>query len=427
MLPDLLLPSLQIGMAADKIKLGTPVTIPPGDRFESVYIVGKPGMGKSTALANFYQKDTLSGFNHCIIIVDPHGQFARDSLRATSKSRFGACHYCSIETPFNLNPFIAPYEQENIAQSITEIIDRTVTATSGNEKMTVNMGNLLKPAIYETLGRPNPDFEKLLETLKGHTESRKNQLTNEEKGSLQRVISRLDYIISSPNVKRILCGTKRPVVFRDFIESGKIFLLDTFRFAKPRQVLIGNVVSQGVKDYFLFTRQKDYPPCVFLLDEFHEYLNSEYIPLVTGGRKFSLSFVMAHQSVDQVPQTLVRVLDTIIGTVGTIIAFRSGANTVKKVGSEFKKLNSSSITHLNKHYCLVKIGNNEYYVMADYPPIPIFPKIKFKDTIEAEINEPEAEVIKEVEIVEEKQKELVKQEEPKKPVEPEKWRWPPWD
>src|SRR5258707_5810876 len=48
------------------------------DRYSSMYLLGLPGMGKSSLLVNTIFADALN--EHAVIVIDPHGDVVRDCV-----------------------------------------------------------------------------------------------------------------------------------------------------------------------------------------------------------------------------------------------------------------------------------------------------------------------------------------------------------
>src|SRR5512135_1528060 len=68
--------SATIGRDADS---GQPLTIGDTERRSGLYVLGKPGMGKSALLVNLILQDRENG--HGVFFLDPHGDAISDCVR----------------------------------------------------------------------------------------------------------------------------------------------------------------------------------------------------------------------------------------------------------------------------------------------------------------------------------------------------------
>jgi hypothetical protein len=74
------------------------------------------------------------------------------------------------------------------------------------------------------------------------------------------------------------------------------------------------------------------PDFCLIVDEFQNFATASFANILSEARKFNLSLVVAHQYVKQLAE---EVADAVFGNVGTIIAFRVGAEDAELLEKEF--------------------------------------------------------------------------------------------
>src|SRR5512135_3534818 len=137
-------------MELPRLKIGTaewaPVYIKDKERYTSVIVLGKSGMGKSSLLSNWWQQDCY--FKNAKVLIEPSGFLAKDCY---SISR-GRVLYCSLDTPVSINPMQAPYNPDQISDNIAEALNQVIALTTPNTSFTVKMRGILDQAVKWCLG-----------------------------------------------------------------------------------------------------------------------------------------------------------------------------------------------------------------------------------------------------------------------------------
>jgi hypothetical protein len=80
-------------------------------------------------------------------------------------------------------------------------------------------------------------------------------------------------------------------------------------------------------------RRRSRTPFHLYLDEFHHFGNSTVIEMLSGIRKFGVSLTIACQYLDQLSPAMKA---AVLGTVGTMLAFRTGALDAETLSPEFE-------------------------------------------------------------------------------------------
>jgi hypothetical protein len=117
----------------------------------------------------------------------------------------------------------------------------------------------------------------------------------------------------------IICGNNS-VRWGEFIQQGKSFVFDAFGMGREKMLFVGNLISQGIKNYFLYERPKEYRPCVLYIDECQNFINQNFFDILKEGRKYKLSCVLATQDFSKINDQLRHVMLN----VGNIVSYQVG-------------------------------------------------------------------------------------------------------
>jgi hypothetical protein len=133
-----------------------------------------------------------------------------------------------------------------------------------------------------------------------------------------------------------LCQHSSTIDISDIMNSGKVLLVNlskgnlgtepahllgaliTTAFAQAAEAR-GSIPEESRKDFTL------------VIDEFQNFATDSFMSILSESRKYRLSLCIANQHVSQLPEHLQQ---AVFGNVGTIIAFRTGAQDAPVVASE---------------------------------------------------------------------------------------------
>src|SRR3989338_10472441 len=105
---------------------------------------------------------------------------------------------------------------------------------------------------------------------------------------------------------------------------------------------------------------------------FEILLVSQNLKLISEGRKYHLSLVMAHQYIKQMEEP---VMDAVFGNVGTIVSFRVGAEDAEFLERWYQPdFMMNDIVNLAKYTVYIKLMINgvsgRAFSAATFPPFP---------------------------------------------------------
>lgn len=335
-----------------RLKIGTvdyiPVYVSENDRFTHVLLMGKSGTGKSSLIANWWQMDSYYPFAK--VLIEPSGFLARDCY---SLSR-GKALYCSVDSPVSLNPMQSPYDPNVICDIISESLNQVIAMTTPNDKLTVKMRGILDAAIKWCLERNRKNLLSVRDyilNLKGDGETRDG------------IIQRLNFLLADSRMLPILCGNDS-VEWGEFIARKKTLIFDAFQMGTEKMIFAGNLISQGLKNYFRFQRPKEYQPLSFYVDECHNFVNFNFLDILKEGRKYKLATVMSTQDFSVIDERLSRVMMN----VGSIISYRVGFREASLIGREMN-VSPQDLQFLEKYHLAYMTPIERGIAKAPSPPL----------------------------------------------------------
>lgn len=338
---------LKIGLSTEYVPIYTQ------DRYTGILLLGKSGTGKSANITNWWQQDCV--YKHAKVLIEPSGFLAQDCY---SISR-GKALYCSLDTPVPINPMQAPYSPDQISDNVAEALNQVIALTTPNTSFTVKMRSILDVAVKWCLTNNRRSLlhvRDYIQNLRGDGETRDG------------IIQRLNFLLNDERMQPILCGNNS-IKWGEFIKQGQTFILDAFGMSREKMIFAGNIISQGIKNYFRYERPKEYRPLAMYVDECHNFVNYNFMDILKEGRKFKLGVVMATQDFSVIDDKLVRVMCN----VGTIVAYRLGSREAQVVGKEMV-CPPQTLQFLEKYH-LAYITPKETGI-AKAPRPPFFKKLK---------------------------------------------------
>jgi hypothetical protein len=337
--------------------LRVPVALDVPSRFRHVYIVGQTGTGKSTLLLHMILHDINKGRG--VAVLDPHGTLIDDVLTRFPESRMDdlvLVDASDIERPVGFNilrinendPLRYRMARDYIIDDIYSYLARTydekqtmgpIFETHFRGMLSLLMGlespkaplipNLM---VFRALYTNKQLREKLAERLQGKDIMIEDFL--KEAGSVSGeasltnlapyITSKFSRFISDMALRNITCQNEI-LDIGQIIRKGKVLLFN-LRKGRFGDVVAGLLASQIVSriryEILKAGAGPNSPPFYLYVDEFQTFADEQFGELLAEARKFGLSLTLAHQFAKQLPEN---VLQAILGNVGTMVVFRTGA------------------------------------------------------------------------------------------------------
>lgn len=339
----------------------TKVYMQDDDRLRHFYTIGQTGTGKSTLLKNMIIQDIIAGNGVCMI--DPHGSDIQEVLANVPEGRRDDVIY--FDPAFTARPMalnMLEYD-ERFPEQKTFVVNELFSIF---RKLYGNVPESMGPAFEQYFrnsallvmdhpesGNTLVDMSRVLSDKKYRDykiEHCRNPLVkqfwvNAEKTSgdqglanyVQYVTNKFDVFLSNDIMRPIIAQEKSSWNFRDIMDNKKILLVN---LSKGRLgdinanliglIIIGKILMAALSRVELFG--KDFAPFYLYVDEFQNITTDSISTILSEARKYRLSLNIAHQYIAQLEDNI---RDAVFGNVGSICAFRIGAEDASVLEPQF--------------------------------------------------------------------------------------------
>ncbi|HKR59720.1 MAG TPA: type IV secretion system DNA-binding domain-containing protein [Pyrinomonadaceae bacterium] len=378
--------AVSIGTATHRGKTVT-VTLPEQVRDRHVYIVGKSGMGKSTLITNMAVRDIQAGRG--VAIVDPHGDLIDDILPYIPPERVEDTilfNPSDKSHPVTLSPLAAASEDE-YEQVVSDLV---ATMTRLSETWGIQIDYLFR-AIFNTLVRvPGATFIDVHDIIA--SEKRREQILRQvshprvlnfwyeqfedllPKSARLPILTRMERIVDSPTLSRILSSAESRLNFTDVIENKKIFLarLSKGEIGEDNCKLLGSILTSQLQ-LAIMRRARiakaQRTPFYLYVDEFQNFTTPTFETILSEARKYQLSLTFAHQFVTQLSDQM---RSAILGNVSTVMMFNLDVSDGRKLEGQLGAYTHDDVAQLPKYQLLCRpaTSSQDTFAMATLPPLP---------------------------------------------------------
>lgn len=358
----------------------TQIMMSEDDRLRHFYTIGQTGTGKSTLLKNMIIQDIKMGNGVCMI--DPHGSDIQSVLANVPPERFEDVIYFDpgyVARPMGLN--MLEYD-ENFPEQKTFVVNELFSIF---RKLYGNVPESMGPAFEQYFrnsallvmddpasGNTLVDMSRVLSDKRYRdlklTRCRNPLIrqfwTNAERTSgeqglanyVQYVTNKFDVFLANEIMRPVIAQEKSSFNFRQIMDGRKILLVN---LAKGRLgdinahliglILVGKILMAALSRVDSFGQ--DLPPFYLYIDEFQNITTDSITTILSEARKYKLSLNIAHQFIAQLEEGI---RDSVFGNVGSICAFRVGAEDSEVLQKQFAPTFSASD--------LMNIDNRNAYV-----------------------------------------------------------------
>ncbi|MEK7580119.1 MAG: CxxC-x17-CxxC domain-containing protein [Patescibacteria group bacterium] len=363
------------------------------DRRRHVYLIGKTGTGKSTAMENMIYQDIQAGRG--LAIVDPHGDLAEKALNFIPSHRVNDVIYfnpADVEYPiaFNILENIGVTHRHLIASGLVGVFKK-IWADSWGPRLEY----VLRNAILALLEYPGSTLLGVMRLLVDKEFRNKviARLTDPvvksfwvdeyskypdrfQSEAIAPIQNKVGQFLSTALIRNIVGQVQSRIDMRDIMDSGKILIMNMSkgRIGEDASALLGammitklqlaamsrvDVPEPERKDFFLY------------VDEFQNFATESFANILSEARKYRLNLTLAHQYVAQLDE---KVASAVFGNVGTIIGFRIGAEDAEFLAKEFApKFDETDLVNLSNYDIYLKLMINgvtsEPFSATTLPPL----------------------------------------------------------
>ena len=355
-----------------KTAIGSGIAFSREERERHIYLVGKSGSGKSTALFNLAMHDIYAGEG--VAVIDPHGDLAEAIVDAMPPERTHEICYLNVadtEFPVGFNPLAGvPPEWQSLAASGIVSAFKHLWSDSWGPRLE----HFLYNGVAALLAGPKPtlidlprmytdaNFREFI--VRRITDPIVTRFWREEYESYDQrfqaeaaapILNKVGQIAASPILRNIL-GQTAPKFDLAFAMNNRNILKEnvTLPLFGKRRVFIANLAKGRVGEQasnllgslliahlqlITMARSELSPaeraPFFVHVDEFQNFCTDAFASLLSEARKFGTHFSLANQYLEQVSPN---VRAAVLGNASTLMAFRVSANDAEILAPEFHPL-----------------------------------------------------------------------------------------
>ncbi len=323
-----------------------PFGIKSEDRAKHMYVIGKTGMGKSTLLENLAIQDIKNGEG--LAFIDPHGKSAELLLDYIPPERQKDVIYFA---PFDLDNPVAFNIMEDVGKDQRHLVANGLMATfkkiwadAWSARMEYILGNTILALLEypdSTLLGVNRMFsdkdyrQKVVDNITDPSvrsfwvDEFANYTDRFAAEATPAIQNKVGQFSSNPLIRNIIGQPKSTIDFRKVMDEKKILIINLSKglVGEDNARLLGGMMvtklylaamsRANVSD----SGMKQLPFFYLYVDEFQSFVNDSFADILSEARKYKLSLTIAHQYIEQMPET---VRPAVFGNVGTTITFRVG-------------------------------------------------------------------------------------------------------
>jgi hypothetical protein len=365
------------------------------DRRRHFYVIGQTGTGKSAFLQEMIRQDIANGEG--VAVIDPHGELVEATLANIPKHRVDDVvlfEPFDLARPVGLNmlEYDTPEQKDFAVQEMIaifyklfppEIIGPMFEHYMRNAMLAL-MADKEHPGTLVEIPKMFTDPAFLQERLaKVQDPIVKNfwvkewaQTTgNTRSDMLGYVVSKVGRFIENEMMRNIIGQSHSGFDLSKIMDEGKIFLanLSKGQTGEVNSSLLGLILVSKMqmaamkRARILETQRRDF---YLYVDEFQNFTTDSIATILSEARKYKLNLTIAHQ---YIPQLTDQIKQAVLGNVGTIGAFRIGAEDAEFLEKQFEPgFSRFDLVNLDNFNVILKMMlNNKIstpFKMETYPP-----------------------------------------------------------
>ncbi|MFA6011913.1 MAG: type IV secretion system DNA-binding domain-containing protein [Desulfobacteraceae bacterium] len=350
-------------------------------RFQHTYILGPPGVGKTSLMLRMALTDILCGCS--CIFIDPKGEHVKSLYNLIPDKE--KIIYFSLNNPsLIINPLRKQgYRLDDLIDEFLEILDIVTLQTSSNPVLSDNMKELIAKAVKE-LREEDRDIENLLNFLR-YSDFRREYLgrkhseyweevdkknagkMSDESATAKRLAIRLNKFVEDERFLKIVKGENQ-LDIEKITDNQNVILIDTSGMSDDKKTYVVSLFSCAIKSYMNFQKPSIKKPLMFYFDECFLGINESFTNLMPLGRSYKIGFTLAHQEINQFKNQ--KTLKNLTGNCSTKIAFRQSDSSGAKLMANDFGLKNDDFINLPDYEAWVRIKNQNSWVKTWPAPIP---------------------------------------------------------
>ncbi len=367
---------------------GQGVSFTREERERHVYIVGKSGSGKSTALFNLAMQDIEDGEG--VALIDPHGDLAEAVADCIPRNRTNeVCYFDAADTlqPVGFNPLAGiPPERQALAASGIVSAFKHLWGDSWGPRLE----HFLYHGVATLIARSNATLIELPRLFtdddfrerailrvtdpitkafwRGEFEKYDARFRTE---AIAPILNKAGQFAASPNMRLIL-GQRNPKFDLAHAMNNRQIVIVNLAKGKIGEQAANLLGSLLISHLQLNTMERSHlppenrVPFFVHVDEFQNFGTEAFAGLLAEARKFATHFCLANQFIEQL-SPLVRA--SVLGNVGSLIVFRVSGADAEILSPEFHPLHPNALADLWPFTARLRRGSAGHDLMEVSPPL----------------------------------------------------------
>ena len=361
-----------------------PFELHGSQRLRHMLVLGKSGMGKSTALGNYALSDIRKGLG--CVFIDPHHDDAENLLELIPPwRRKDVIYFNPSEFPISFN-VLDNVPKSDYALVASFILDTIKTIWHLDDAPNVDM--FVQASIVALLERGNstllglnyildtPEYRKQViryieDPVVRHFWERtfdEHMTDREQRDRTLSTINKVFTLIVDPAIRYVIGQKKSAYNFADVLAKNQIVIVSVPHGRlgiKKASIIVGFLLANF--HVAALQRPKDSRTLFPLfINEAHHFINETILESLTGLRKFGVAICLSHQSLRQIRDRELRA--AVLDALGTVLCFRIGPNDAEELAPIFLRTKPDDLMALRPHEALVDDGNTTTaLVMSDLP------------------------------------------------------------
>lgn len=344
-----------------------PVAVTAEDLCSGTYLLGTQGAGKSSLLEQItYQRMEQ---HDSIIVLDPHGELIDNIIARMPESRLGDTYLFDLSDarryPFRLNIFHCTDPSDETAraqtrgrvlrvfrriwpeietgQYVEKILRHVTTTLIYNPGCTLaDVPTWFRSAQVAAKAAMNVQDQ---ETRAFWTQDLPSLSPRDRSFQTEPFLNRVARLLSDDLLRRLLCNPGPPLDVGRLIRQRRSLLI--------KLPIADDVVGEaaGLTGVALFSliyattfddRPKNYRDSYTLVvDEFQNFVTSEFVKLFVGGRKYGAKLALAHQYTNQLDLPGLEANRRGVLTARTVVSFHTTPHDAVEVAPLYARLEES--------------------------------------------------------------------------------------
>ena len=361
-----------------------PFELHGSQRLRHMLVLGKSGMGKSTALTNYALSDIRKGLG--CLYIDPHHDDAENLLELIPPwRRKDVIYFNPAEFPVSFN-VLDNVPMGDYALVASFILDTIKTIWHLDDVPNVDM--FVQASIVALLERGNstllglnyildtPEYRKQVIRYIGDPVVRhfwertfdEHMTDREQRDRTLSTINKVFTLIVDPAIRHVVGQKKSAFNFADVLRKNQIVIISV-PHGRLGMKKAGIIVGFLLANFHVAALQRPKESRTLFplyLNEAHHFINETILESLTGLRKFGIAICLSHQSLRQIRDRDLRA--ALVDAIGAILCFRIGPNDASELAPIFLKTKPDDLTGLSPHTALVDDGSRTTpLTMPDLP------------------------------------------------------------